>query len=67
MPLSPFKSSHMLITLINNMALLIALEAAGQIVIDHFPQKPLSRLVLLGLLFGNVALMGNAKNGTLLQ
>jgi hypothetical protein len=57
----------MLITLINNMALLIALEAAGQIVIDHFPQKPLSRLVLLGLLFGNVALMGNVKNGTLLQ
>ena len=51
----------MLISLINNIAFLIALVATGQIVVSRFPQKTLSRHVLLGLLFGSVALLGMAN------
>lgn len=55
----------MTISLINNIAFLIALVAAGQIVIDRFPQKTLNRPVLLGLLFGGVALLGMVNTVTL--
>ena len=48
----------MLITLINNIAFLIALVAAGQIVLRQFHNKTLNRQVLLGLLFGGVTLLG---------
>jgi hypothetical protein len=48
----------MLINLINNIAFLIALVAAGQIIVLHFHEKRLSRQVLLGLLFGCVTLLG---------
>lgn len=51
----------MFINLINNIAFLIALVMAGQIVIDRFPQKTLTRQVLLGSLFGGVALLGMAN------
>ncbi|MBS3936566.1 MAG: response regulator [Sulfuritalea sp.] len=51
----------MLITLINNIAFLVALVAAGQIVIAHSYRKPLHRQVLLGLLFGGVAVLGMAN------
>ena len=51
----------MFINLINNIAFLIALVMAGQIVIDRFPQKTLIRQVLLGSLFGGVALLGMAN------
>jgi len=51
----------MLINLINNIAFLIALAAAGQIVIARFYRKPLNRQILLGLLFGGVALLGMAN------
>ena len=46
------------INLINNIAFLVALVAAGQIVITRFHNSALSREVLLGLLFGGVALLG---------
>jgi two-component system sensor histidine kinase/response regulator len=48
----------MIINLINNIAFLVALVAAGQIVISRFYKKPLNRQVLLGLLFGGVAVLG---------
>jgi PAS domain S-box-containing protein len=48
----------MLINLINNIAFLVALVAAGQIVVAHFHRKALSRQVVLGLLFGFVTLLG---------
>ena len=48
----------MLINLINNIAFLIALVAAGQIIVSHFHKKILSQQVLLGLLFGCVTLLG---------
>ncbi|MDP3531473.1 PAS domain S-box protein [Methylicorpusculum sp.] len=48
----------MLINLINNIAFLIALVAAGQIVLRQFHNKSLNRQVLLGLLFGGVTLLG---------
>ena len=48
----------MLINLINNIAFLIALAAAGQIVIARFHNNALDRQVLLGLLFGGVTLLG---------
>ena len=48
----------MLINLINNIAFLVALVAAGQIVIARFHQNALSRESLLGLLFGGVTLLG---------
>ena len=51
----------MLINLINNIAFLFALVAAGQIVISRFYKKPLNRQVLLGLLFGGVAVLGMAN------
>jgi PAS domain S-box-containing protein len=51
----------MLINLINNIAFLVALVAAGQIVISRFYKNPLNRQVLLGLLFGGVALLGMAN------
>jgi PAS domain S-box-containing protein len=48
----------MLINLVNNIAFLVALVAAGQIVVSHFHRKTLSRQVVLGLLFGFVTLLG---------
>jgi hypothetical protein len=48
----------MLINLINNIAFLVALVAAGQIVLSRFQKAPLNRRVLLGLLFGGVTLLG---------
>jgi len=48
----------MLINLINNIAFLVALIAAGQLVITRFYDKALNRQVLLGLLFGGVTLLG---------
>ena len=51
----------MLISLFNNIAFLIALIAAGQIVVSRFPQKTLNRQVLFELLFGSVALLGMAN------
>jgi len=51
----------MFISLINNIAFLIALVTVGQIVIDRFPRKTLNRQVLLGLLFAGVALLGMAN------
>ncbi|MBS1139329.1 MAG: sensor hybrid histidine kinase [Proteobacteria bacterium] len=46
------------INLINNIAFLVALVAAGQLVISRFHKFSLNRQVLLGLLFGGVALLG---------
>ena len=51
----------MLLDLINNIAFLIALVAAGQIVISRFHGNSLNRQVVLGLLFGAVALLGMAN------
>lgn len=51
----------MLTNLINNIAFLIALVAAGQIVISRFRKKTLNRQALLGLLFGGVAVLGMAN------
>ncbi|TPQ27539.1 PAS domain S-box protein [Methylomonas koyamae] len=48
----------MLITLINNIAFLIALVTTGQLVLKRFPNNALNRQVLLGLLFGGVTLLG---------
>jgi PAS domain S-box-containing protein len=48
----------MLINLINNIAFLVALVAAGQLVISRFHKSSLSRQVLLGVLFGGVTLLG---------
>jgi len=48
----------MTLALINNIAFLVALVAAGQIVISRFRKNPLTRQVLLGLLFGGVAILG---------
>ena len=48
----------MLINLINNIAFLVALIAAGQIVITRFHNNALNRQVLLGFLFGGVTLLG---------
>jgi TRAP-type mannitol/chloroaromatic compound transport system permease large subunit len=50
----------MLINLINNIAFLVALVAAGQIVISRFHKNSLNRQIMLGLLFGGVALLGMA-------
>lgn len=47
----------MTINLINNIAFLIALVAAGQVVILRFPENTLNRQVLFGLLFGGVAIL----------
>ena len=51
----------MTINLINNIAFLIALAVAGQVVISRLPKNTLNRQVLLGLLFGAVALLGMAN------
>ena len=48
----------MLINLINNIAFLVALVAAGLIVLKRFRNDTLHRQVLLGFLFGGVALLG---------
>lgn len=48
----------MLISLVNNIAFLIALVAAGQIVLARFPNRTRNRQVALGLLFGGVTLLG---------
>ena len=48
----------MLINLINNIAFLVALVAIGLIVLKRFHHDALNRQVLLGLLFGGVALLG---------
>jgi len=51
----------MFTNLINNIAFLIALAAAGQIVLSRFHENTLQRQVLLGLLFGCVTLLGMAN------
>ena len=51
----------MFISLINNIAFLIALVAAGQVVISRSDKNPLNRQILLGLLFGGVAVLGMAN------
>ncbi len=48
----------MLINLINNIAFLIALVAAGQLVLSRFNKPSLNRQVMLGILFSGVALLG---------
>jgi len=48
----------MLINLINNIAFLVALVAAGLIVLKRFRKHTLNRQVLLGFLFGGVTLLG---------
>jgi PAS domain S-box-containing protein len=48
----------MLINLINNVAILIALVAAGRLVITHIRQNPLGGQLLLGVLFGGVTILG---------
>jgi PAS domain S-box-containing protein len=48
----------MFIGLINNIAFLVALVAAGQIVFAHFHKHTLARQVVFGLLFGSVVLLG---------
>jgi diguanylate cyclase (GGDEF)-like protein/PAS domain S-box-containing protein len=47
----------MILPLINNIAFLIALVAVGQLVITRFYNNPRNRQVLLGLLFGGVAIL----------
>jgi PAS domain S-box-containing protein len=47
----------MFINLINNIAFLIALVAAGQLVVSRFHKSSLSRQMLLGVLFGGVTLL----------
>lgn len=47
----------MLINLINNIAFLVALVAAGQLVVSRFHKSSLNRQVLLGVLFGGVTLL----------
>ncbi|MEO5343400.1 MAG: PAS domain S-box protein, partial [Gammaproteobacteria bacterium SHHR-1] len=51
----------MTINLINNISFLIALAAAGQVVVLRLPENTLNRQVLLGLLFGGAALLGMAN------
>ena len=48
----------MLINLINNIAFLVALVAAGQLVVSRFHKSSLNRRVMLGILFGGVTLLG---------
>lgn len=47
----------MILSLINNIAFLVALVAVGQIVISHLYKNPCNRQILLGLLFGGVAIL----------
>ncbi|RIX46237.1 MAG: PAS domain S-box protein [Rhodocyclales bacterium GT-UBC] len=51
----------MLSNLINNIAFLIALAAAGQLVVTRFHQSPLKYSLVLGILFGSVTLLGMAN------
>ena len=51
----------MLSNLINNIAFLIALAAAGQLVVTRFHQSPLKYSLALGVLFGSVTLLGMAN------
>jgi len=51
----------MLSNLINNIAFLIALAAAGQLVVTRFHQSPLKYSLVLGVLFGSVTLLGMAN------
>lgn len=51
----------MLANLINNIAFLVALVAAGQMAISRAHKKPLQGQIVLGLLFGAVALLGMAN------
>jgi diguanylate cyclase (GGDEF)-like protein/PAS domain S-box-containing protein len=51
----------MILSLINNIAFLVALVAAGQIVISRFDKNLRSRQIVLGVLFGCVALLGMAN------
>jgi LytS/YehU family sensor histidine kinase len=51
----------MLINLIDNIAFLIALAAAGQLVVSRFHKSLLKYQVVLGVLFGSVALLGMAN------
>ena len=48
----------MLINLINNIAFLVALVSAGQVVFERFDKRSTGRQVLLGILFGCVVLLG---------
>ena len=48
----------MFINLINNIAFLVAMVAAGQLVFARFDKRSAGRQVLLGVLFGCVALLG---------
>jgi PAS domain S-box-containing protein len=54
----PTSTRPMLIDLINNIAFLVALVAAGQVVLTHFHRNITSRRVALGFLFGGVTLLG---------
>lgn len=56
----------MLANLINNIAFLIALVAAGQVVISHGYKTPANRQFVLGLLFGGVSILGMVNPFTLL-
>ncbi|MDP2441054.1 EAL domain-containing protein [Rhodoferax sp.] len=51
----------MTINLINNIAFLIALAAAGQVVVLRLPENMLNRQVLFGLLFGGATVLGMAN------
>ena len=51
----------MLLNLINNIAFLVALVAAGQLILARFHQKLHECHALIGLLFGCVALLGMAN------
>ena len=51
----------MLINLIDNIAFLIALAAAGQLVVSRFHKSSLKYHLVLGFLFGSVALLGMAN------
>ncbi|MCC7228408.1 MAG: EAL domain-containing protein [Burkholderiaceae bacterium] len=48
----------MLSTLINNIAFLVALVSAGQLVISHEYKSSTNRGIVLGVLFGGVAILG---------
>ena len=51
----------MLSNLVNNIAFLIALAAAGQLVVTRFHQSPQKYSLVLGVLFGSVTLLGMAN------
>lgn len=51
----------MLLNLIDNIAFLIALAAAGQLVVSRFHKFPLKYPLVLGVLFGSVTLLGMAN------